>query len=492
MPSPTSWSSASNISLTGSQNIDALLSGTRWANSNITYSFPGIGAAWSTDAATGYGAKTSKTEPWSISYAPLTAAQQYYFSLALEQWANVANVHFTQVPDTSSNVGDIRAAFSYMSIFPNVQAWSTTPGNTAVAGDVWFNSISSSNADGSTWTAGGVPFFTALHEIGHTLGFKHPFNESGATDVALPTSLETRQYTVMSYTNQPNDLFRTITHNSNGSLSLQTYHVNPETPMVLDVAAIQYLYGANTGYNSGNNIYTFDPASPFYKTIWDAGGNDTISVGNFSQDCVIDLTPGNYSSIKILSEALPAGFTLTGGTAPTYDGSNNLGIAYGAIIENAVGGSGNDTLIGNNASNILYGGAGNDKLIGGKGEAHIFGGSGNNTLVSGAGQDVLEGGSGANVFVFQNASDSTPLAFDRILDFKPGQDKIDLSGIDANTTLAERQSFTFVNAANFSHTAGELRYSGWLLSGDLNGDGIAEFLVKMVGIEILSQQDIVL
>jgi len=182
---------------------------------------------------------------------------------------------------------------------------------------------------------------------------------------------------LMSYYAPPKDLFRKITSSGNGSYQSSTYHVNPETPMVLDIAVMQYLYGANTTYHTGDDVYSFDPAKPFFKTIWDAGGNDTISVSNFSLGCTIDLTPGHYSSITILPDALPAGYS--GGTTPTYDGTNNLGIAYGTIIENAIGGGGNDTLIGNAANNTLTGGAGNDMLIGGTGNDLLDGGSGTDT-----------------------------------------------------------------------------------------------------------------
>ena len=196
MPSPTSWSSATNASLTGTQTIDALLGDTQWANSNLTYSFPGVGASWSTSTTTGYGPSNSGTEPWSISFAPLSASNQVYFTAALQQWANVANLQFSLVADTSTSVGDIRAAFSYISNYANAQAWSTTPGNSSTAGDVWFNSLGSS-ATGS-WVPGSFPFFTALHEIGHALGFKHPFYEPGSLGAVLPASLDTIQYSVMS------------------------------------------------------------------------------------------------------------------------------------------------------------------------------------------------------------------------------------------------------------------------------------------------------
>ncbi|MDD2914925.1 MAG: DUF4214 domain-containing protein [Gallionella sp.] len=348
-------------------------------SSSLTYSFPGIGATWSTNATTGYGSITSGSEPWNVSFSPLSASNQTYFTAALQQWANVANLQFSQIADTPTNVGDIRVAFSYLSSFSNSQAWSSTPDNSSISGDVWFNSLSSS-ATGS-WAPGSFSFFTAIHEIGHALGFKHPFYEAGISGAVLPASLDTRQYSVMSYTTQANDLFRTITYNANGTLTLLTSHVNAETPMVLDIAAMQYLYGANTSYNTGNDVYSFDTATPFYKTIWDAGGTDTISVSNFSENCTIDLTPGNYSSIRIVSAPIPAGYYVNGGTTPTYNGTDNLGIAYGVTIENATGGSGNDTLTGNSAANSLDGGAGNDTLTGGTGNDTLLGGLGSDTVV---------------------------------------------------------------------------------------------------------------
>lgn len=155
--------------------------------------------------------------------------------------------------------------------------------------------------------------------------------------------------------------------------------------MVLDIAAIQYIYGPNNNFKTGDDVYTFDPIKPFYKTIWDAGGNDTISVSNFSLACVVDLTPGNYSSLLYPRPSDAGGVTVT------YNGINNLGIAYNCIIENAVGGLGNDKLIGNNVNNSLDGGSGNDIIYGGAGNDNFDWSSekrwGNDTFYGGLGDD---------------------------------------------------------------------------------------------------------
>ena len=289
---------------------------------------------------------------------------------------------------------------------------------------MWFNSSGASATD-PDWSVGSTNYSRLIHEIGHALGFKHPGNYDASGDQNpppyLPPDLDSRQYTIMSYNDQPNDLFRILTRNPDGSLQRTYFEVEPETPMVLDIAAMQYLYGPNSAYHAGNDVYSFNRSTPFLKAIWDAGGNDTISVSNFSEPCRIDLTPGGYSSIRIVSEPLPPGST--GGTTPTYDGTNNLGIAYGAIIENAIGGSGNDTLIGNDVANRLVGGPGNDTLNGGAGtdtagysasRSNYTVGSGGTSVAGPDGNDTL---SGIERIQFQDRG----LAFDLALNASGGR-----------------------------------------------------------------------
>lgn len=344
MPSPTSWSSAANVSLTGSQNIDALLGDTRWVSSNLTYSFPGVGAAWSTSTATGYGPSSSGTEPWNLSFTPLSVSQQTYFAAALQQWANVANLQFSLVDDTSTSVGDIRAAFGYLGSYYDAQAWSTTPGSSATAGDVWFNRIGSSFTN--SWEPGGFSFFTALHELGHALGFKHPFYEPGSLGAVLPAALDSQSYTVMSYSPKPGD-------------NTTKFSFYPTTPMLLDIQAIQSLYGADYSHNAGDGIYGYTDAATYHETIWDGGGSDTIRYSGY-RDAAVDLRAGHGSQI-----GAPV-YVQSTNYANLY-ATNNIWIAYGVTIENAIGGQGNDTLTGNDASNSLTGSAGNDTLDGGAG-----------------------------------------------------------------------------------------------------------------------------
>jgi Ca2+-binding RTX toxin-like protein len=118
-------------------------------------------------------------------------------------------------------------------------------------------------------------------------------------------------------------------------------------------------------------------------------------------------------------------------------------------------------------SDILLGADGDDVLIGG----------------GGVGQDHLTGGAGNDRFVLEAAQDSAGHSGDFIKDFLIGSDVIDLAAIDADVAAAGDQAFTFIGAAAFSHQAGELQAKffgdGTLVSGDIDGDGRADFQVSL-------------
>ncbi len=158
-------------------------------------------------------------------------------------------------------------------------------------------------------------------------------------------------------------------------------------------------------------------------------------------------------------------------------------------IENIIGSPFQDEIFGDNANNELYGqedvdvlegDAGDDYLDGGAGADKIYGQDGNDTLYGGEGQDRLFGGGGADRFFYRDVSESLVGTPDEIVEFTRAHgDKIDLSGIDANTNVGGDQAFSFIGAAAFSSTAGELRYAGNFLEADVNGDGNADFQVQL-------------
>jgi Ca2+-binding RTX toxin-like protein len=150
------------------------------------------------------------------------------------------------------------------------------------------------------------------------------------------------------------------------------------------------------------------------------------------------------------------------------------------------------TVVGDGASHgvadTLFGGAGNDIL---------YGLDGNDTLTGGGGADFMVGGTGADTFVFNAVSDSAPSATDLIFDFNSADgDKIDLRGIDANTATSADDAFTVVTA--FSKVAGQLLIesadsAGYHhISADVNGDGVADFVLALKVIGTLSASDILL
>lgn len=171
-----------------------------------------------------------------------------------------------------------------------------------------------------------------------------------------------------------------------------------------------------------------------------------------------------------------------------YGGAGRDVLYGGTGNDELYGGAGNDELNGGTGKDILAGGAGNDTLRGGDGNDEISGGAGNDRIVGGKGADLLSGGSGKDMFVFNTLTDSTLKTSDRdtILDFngKAG-DRIDLSGIDANTGASGNQSFSFIGSDKFSGKAGELRFektaSDTFVYGDVDGDGTADFAILVAG-----------
>jgi serralysin len=270
-----------------------------------------------------------------LGFSPLTAAQRIAVKEAFAEWALVANITFTEVSDQSGV--DIRFATNNQQGQTEGYAYSLTNIDGS-AGDIF---LANDSDTASQLDPGESGFSTILHEIGHAIGLKHPGNYGdGDEEPFLPETEDSFATTVMSYNAHP------------GANS------EPPGPGIYDIAAIQYLYGANTNANSGNNIYYFNSTTgDFMRTIYDTGGTDVIDFSKQTTDSVVRLSGGTFSSIG--------------------DGlSNNVAIAFNVTIENVIGGSGNDDITGNSASNYIRGGLGNDTIYGGTGtDVAVFSGS---------------------------------------------------------------------------------------------------------------------
>ncbi len=235
--------------------------------------------------------------------------------------------------------------------------------------------------------AGGLAFETLVHEFGHGLGLAHPHDRGGRSElmkgVRKPfddygrAGLNKAVFTTMSY-NQGGP-------RGDGGVGDTPFWGTQAGPAALDVTVLQAKYGANTDFADGDDVYvlpTGDRRGTFFSTIWDAGGLDEIRHRG-ELGAIIDLRPaadhGNTAGGFVSSaRQTPGGFT----------------IAAGVEIENARGGGGRDTIIGNAADNRLRGGDGADALDGDSGRDLLRGGSGADTLYGGRGADRLDGGAG--------------------------------------------------------------------------------------------------
>lgn len=341
---------------TGNNSIDSLVSSS-WASSahtpvSLTYSFmTRLPSDATTDDANGF--------------KPMTEAQKVAARAALATWSAVANITFTEV---SSN-GKIQLGTNDQSGVSSGYAY-LPDGHSPTY--LFTSNVDSYN---SIFTPGTYGPMVLIHELGHTLGLKHPGNyDSTGTSIDgpfLPSATDNTDYSVMSY------------NVSAGSKLLGKYDV---TPMLYDIQAMQYLYGANMSYHTGDDVYQFvKTTAP--QCIWDAGGNDTLDFSACTGATTINLNAGTFSS-----------------TAPGY---NNISIAYNVTIERAIAGNGGSVITANDAGNVLVGGSGVDLYYEGKGNDQIAGGEGIDTVVFKSGLAAYTlAVSGGNLVVVGDGTDT--------------------------------------------------------------------------------------
>lgn len=157
---------------------------------------------------------------------------------------------------------------------------------------------------------------------------------------------------------------------------------------------------------------------------------------------------------------------------------------------------GNDNVVSVSGSNHISLGDGHDTVLSGSGSDILWGGSGNDLITGGVGVDLMYGDAGADRFIFTALADAPMSGLDRVMDFAKGSDKIDLSLIDAVSTLAGNDAFHFNAARPFFASAGDLNITtnllGTVVEGDVNGDGLSDFRILVVGNYAMEASDFIL
>ncbi|MFW8593899.1 M10 family metallopeptidase [Cribrihabitans neustonicus] len=397
--------------------------------------------------------ETSRDNVITVDVTGLTAEGRQLARWAFEAWEMAADIEFRETGSGADITFDDNGSGAYS----NSDAYN---GRTVRA----FVNVSLSWLEHFGTSPDSYSYQVYLHEIGHALGLGHQGNYNGSATFGIDNEFanDSWQLSVMSYFSQNEN---TLTDASEALLL---------TPMMADVIAIQNLYGApdTDSATAGNTVWGPGTRLPgvlgdlfndqnHYRgydvafTIYDRSGTDTLDVSGFSAGSRIDLRGGHFSDID----------GLTG----------NVGIARGTVVENTLTGSGNDTVTGNAADNIIRGGGGSDRLRGhggedllagggggdrlfghngddrlrghngedelrgGSGRDALAGGGGDDRLDGGRGNDRLTGGSGADVFVFTAGHGR-----DVVRDFSTAQgDRLDFSGLDGfggfASILAEAQ-----------------------------------------------------
>ncbi|TDE38353.1 M10 family metallopeptidase [Antarcticimicrobium sediminis] len=422
----TTWTTAS-----GDARVDGILYGTHWADPTLTYSFPSTSGEYDPSDGAGEAAGLFAATPairdaagFALDRATGTAADDGF---------SVEGFTGLRVKVTTLEQAHIRVAQTTQDPYGYGTAWGYFPSTYDSGGDVWLSNVS---FDYSAPQAGGYAYISVLHELGHALGLEHG-HDSGTFGV-VPTGYDAMEYTIMSYRSYPGASSNMYSNAEWGYA--QSY-------MMLDIAALQYLYGADYSTNSGNTVYRWAPdsgetlvngeaaispgANRIFATIWDGGGTDTYNLSAYDTDLVIDLMPGSASVFAGAQLArLGAGELATGNI---YNALLQ-GDDPRALIENVIAGAGDDVIFGNTADNLLKGKQGNDTISGRTGGDSLIGNAGQDRLDGGLGDDDLAGGTGRDRLLGARGSDSLDGGKGNDI-LKGGKGKDLLQGNDGDDTL---------------------------------------------------------
>jgi hypothetical protein len=312
-------------------------------------------------------------------FAAMDSTQKAAVKDAFTYLSSLINVTFTE-----SNSSDGSADINFGTNRQSSSAGYANPPNASGVNNVFLMLSNDYRADVGTgrentsFTHGSYGWETLIHEIGHTLGLKHPGNYNagggGAATPYLPTATDTRRYSVMSYKQPADAMHVTYSVSNNGGWSASTANLNPSTYMSYDLAALQFLYGKSTASDLTNyQTLKFDANWKGFQSIYTPGGG-TLDLSAVTKSNIIDLRQGAFSSINTLatdakaytSTITPVGLQSYLKKNQTYYGYNNMSLSYGSSFDDVIGGTANDAIfvdpssIKADAAQTINGGDGTD------------------------------------------------------------------------------------------------------------------------------------